>query len=75
MISSSNLPSKSKKAQVQPYSLKVTYASLKGGKVMNPVRQIYVLIDDEAANVDYIRKQCEEELNINDVVQAQQMDC
>ena len=39
------------------------YASLEGGKVKNLVRQIYVLINNETANVDYIKKQCEEELN------------
>ena len=64
------MPSKAKKARVQPYSLQVTYASLEGGKIMNPVRQIYVLINDETANVDYMKKQCEDELNINGVVLA-----
>ena len=34
-----------------------------GGEVKNPVRQIYVLINYETANVYYIKKQCEEELN------------
>lgn len=65
-----SLPSKAKKARVQPYSLKVTYASLEGGKIKNPTRQIYVLINDETVNVDYIKKQCEEELKINNIVLA-----
>lgn len=65
-----SLPSKAKKAQVQPYSLKVTYASLEGGKIKNPTQQIYVLINDETANEDYIKKQCEEKLKINNIAQA-----
>ena len=68
MIPSSSLPSKHKKARVQPYSLKVTYAFLEEGKIKNPTRQIFVLINDETANVNHIKKQCEEELKINNIV-------
>ena len=52
----------------RPHSLNVTICLPGRGEVKNPVRQIYVLVNNNTANVDYIKKQCEEELNINDVV-------
>ena len=66
---STNLP-KAKKARIQTYTLKVTFASLEEGKIKNPTRQLYIVINDETANVDYIQQQCEESLNKGGIVLA-----
>ena len=50
--------------------MKITYAALEGGKIKNPSRQIYILITEETANVEYIQKQCEDELKVDNVVLA-----
>jgi hypothetical protein len=70
VIPTTNLPHKAKKARLQSYSLKITYATLEGGKIKNPSRQIYILITDETANLEYVQKQCEEELKVDGVVLA-----
>ena len=52
-----------KKAKIG-YSLKVTVASLQNGKIKNPTRQLYILINDETANVLFILEKCQEQMNV-----------
>ena len=49
-----------KRSKVQSYSLKVTFASLVGGKIKNPTRQVYVLITEENVNANDIKSLCAE---------------
>lgn len=46
------------------YSLKVTVASLQNGKIKNPTRQLYILVNDVTANVPYIPEKCQQQMNV-----------
>ena len=56
-----------KRTKVQSYSLKVTFASLVGGKIQNPTRQVYVLITEETANTNDIKSLCAEQLGVDTI--------
>ena len=45
----------------------MTFASLVGGKIQNPTRQVYVLITEETANTNDIKSLCAEQLGVDTI--------
>ena len=53
-----------KRTNVQYQSLKVTFASLVGGKIKNPTCRVYVVITEETAHANDIKSLCTEQVLI-----------